>query len=397
MGIAAIHKMNQPTIFKAVFLFGALFGGAVSCTTTDERERAVAEPGEMTFRSAAEFAEQSGEPTLIDFSELDAFLQKYQRLFNRSAILIRKDGRVVYSYGDVQTAAYAASCSKWLSSATIMRLVEQKQLALDVPVGQYMPKLHGRAGEVTLRQLLSHTAGLSAQGGNHDEWQQPPMQTSASRLHFLPSDAHAFCYENAGFNFAGRVAAKRAEKKWSQIFREEIAVPLGLSNSYFRKSKPTAAAGAMISASDYSLFLEMIRQNGVSPDGIRVLTESSVREILKNHTAGLEMTCIPRPSARKESHGLGVWRQGGSRERPDLASHFGAGGYKVFLDYCRNVSAVFAMEYKRGKEDRAKNVTRNMYSIVQRAIPVTPSCAVSNESVPDRWRPPLRRPSRQEQ
>src|ERR1700688_1125466 len=52
-----------------------------------------------------------------------------------------------------------ASHSKSFTAAGIMRLREQRKLRLDDPVGQYVKRLHPRVAEVTLAQLLSHSAG----------------------------------------------------------------------------------------------------------------------------------------------------------------------------------------------------------------------------------------------
>lgn len=330
-------------------------------------------------------------PTLIDFSELDMFLHRHQQLFNRTGVLIRKSGRIVYMFGDVQSPVYAASCSKWLSTATFMRLVEKNQMKLDTPAIKYMPQLPPREGALTLRQLLSHTAGLGPAIQKKRDEPSPLRRPKLPHLRFTKEESPGFCYENAGVNWAGKIAEKITDKKWSRLFRDELATPLGLTNAYYQKSNPNAAAGAMISASDYSQFLEMIRRDGLSLYGVRVLSKASVREMLRNHTQGVEMKCVPRPSTRKESHGLGVWRRG-SKELPDLASHFGAGGYKVFVDFCRDLTAVFAIEHKPKKQKRAKDVTRQIFDIVSRAIPVTAACTSADNASPNQWLVPLRPP-----
>ncbi|MBN2717338.1 MAG: beta-lactamase family protein [Deltaproteobacteria bacterium] len=380
-------------------------------------------------------AETRGAPSRVggpkagtfDFSELDQFIAHHRNLYRRTAVIIRKDGEIIYSFGDTLSPVNAASCSKWLGAAAILRLVERNTLSLDAPAGNYLPsglkngkkRLHSpprlpprlrlRAKQMTLRQLLSHTAGLRAfdpfnertfangntasgngNGGNGNE--MLPYRSAMDNLRFRGSPDPAFCYENAGFNFAGMIATWVAHKPWPILFQEEIATPMGLYSTYFSKQKPSLAGGAMVSASDYSRFLEMFRNGGVSMEGDRILAKKTVDEMLKNQTAGLPMACVPRPSPRKESYGLGLWRQGPDA-RPWLASHFGTSGYKVFLDFCRNLSAVFVMEYKPSRKKRGRDESRDIYEIIQRAIPVDASCAKEMEQDRHQWTPPLRPPA----
>jgi len=57
-----------------------------------------------------------------------------------------------------------ASHSKSFTAAGIMKLCEAGTLRLDDPVGQHVKRLHPRVAETTLRQILSHSAGLTRDG-----------------------------------------------------------------------------------------------------------------------------------------------------------------------------------------------------------------------------------------
>ncbi|RYF04300.1 MAG: class A beta-lactamase-related serine hydrolase, partial [Oxalobacteraceae bacterium] len=53
------------------------------------------------------------------------------------------------------------SASKWLASATVLRLVEQKRLSLDAPITAYLPDFRHDTGEqVLLKHVLSNTSGI---------------------------------------------------------------------------------------------------------------------------------------------------------------------------------------------------------------------------------------------
>lgn len=89
------------------------------------------------------------------------------------AMAIMKNGTVEYgkfhSAGkavDRNTVFQVASLSKWISAVGIIKLVEDGKLDLDVPVSNYLtrwqlPPSKFNNEEVTVRRLLSHTAGLT--------------------------------------------------------------------------------------------------------------------------------------------------------------------------------------------------------------------------------------------
>lgn len=98
------------------------------------------------------------------------------------AIGIIHDGRITYTftYGyadkkkeipiDGDALFQAGSVSKSLTSWGILHLADEGRLSLDAPVEKYLkgwklPNSEFNNNEVTIRKLLSHTAGLSPHKG----------------------------------------------------------------------------------------------------------------------------------------------------------------------------------------------------------------------------------------
>src|SRR5215216_4119310 len=54
-----------------------------------------------------------------------------------------------------------ASITKEFTAAAILHLAEEGRLSLDDPIGEYLLDYPGEGRRVTIRQLLSHTSGLS--------------------------------------------------------------------------------------------------------------------------------------------------------------------------------------------------------------------------------------------
>lgn len=98
------------------------------------------------------------------------------------------------------TLFQAASISKPVFALAVMRLVQEGQLNLDEDVNTYLtawrvPALADWQPRITLRQLLSHTAGLTIHGFPGYRNSQPLPTTVICRPCTLPlgSVSHSFC------------------------------------------------------------------------------------------------------------------------------------------------------------------------------------------------------------
>ena len=93
--------------------------------------------------------------------------------------------RVFGAANRIDTRFNVASIGKMFTATAILRLVEQRRVDLDTPVLRYLPDYPAPAiaGQITARQLLSHSSGV----GNYWEAiaQKPPQAFVESR-DFLP-------------------------------------------------------------------------------------------------------------------------------------------------------------------------------------------------------------------
>ncbi|MCU1267425.1 MAG: beta-lactamase [Acidobacteria bacterium] len=165
-----------------------------------------------------------------------------------ASVAIVKDGQIAYvkAYGDARleprTAATAemrysiGSISKQFTATAILLLQEQGKLSLDDKVAKFIPDLT-RAGEVTIRQLLSHTSGYQ------DYWPQDyvmPMmlqpitaqkimdQWARKPLDFEPGTK--WQYSNTNYVIAGVIVEKAAGMPLLQFLSEKVFTPLGMKS-----------------------------------------------------------------------------------------------------------------------------------------------------------------------
>ena len=245
--------------------------------------------------------------------------------------LVALDGRVV----SLETAGYADSESKtpmsadtifWIASQTkpitaaaVMILVDEGRLSLDTPIARIVPELKNmrlRDGtvvpdsEITVRALLSHTAGFPEMPTDSPDFKADatPLSEQMRVFSALPLEFRAgekYLYSNVGINIAPlgmsdtsfvprsadlpRIAsAYRFDESAGAFVKTQINVLSYPLDSPTRK--PIPAGGLFSTARDMLKFCRMLAQGG-EYDGVRILSERAVSEMRRRQTgAGLEQS-----------------------------------------------------------------------------------------------------------
>jgi len=165
------------------------------------------------------------------------------------SVVIIQDGNVAFSkaFGKADLASnrsaepstrYAVgSISKQFTVAAILLLQEEGRLSLDDKVGKFFPDLT-QANQVTIRQLLSHTAGyedFAPQDYLIPEWTRPTTSAAILEkwakkpLNFDPGTR--WQYSNTGYVLAGSIVEKASGKPLVAFLREKILDPLGMASA----------------------------------------------------------------------------------------------------------------------------------------------------------------------
>ena len=149
---------------------------------------------------------------------------------------------------DSATIYHWASITKTFTAISIMQLRDRGLIDLDDPIVTYVPELrsvhtsYGTMNDVTIRHLLSHSAGFRGGtwpwGGNepwhpHEptEWSQLVSMMPYTRLHFAPGTE--FNYSNPGIIFLGRVIEAVTGDVFEAYVDKNIFRPLGMRRAYF--------------------------------------------------------------------------------------------------------------------------------------------------------------------
>ena len=250
------------------------------------------------------------------------------------------------------------SMSKLFTATAVMQAVAAGRLDLDAPITTYLPEftVHSAFEEhperkITLRMLLSHTAGFTHEapvGNNNDldpgDFNAHVRSISDTWLRFPVGSGHA--YSNLGIDLAGYILQRVEGKPFAEVMRDSLLEPLGMDHSTFDRAviratadravghvhpypEPpvdvpmTAAGGFYTSAADLARFLRF-ELNGGSID----------RRVVLDPKWLAEMQTVPPPRAGAPAgYALGVVRHRWNRwdQRPDLLDH-GGGGFGFISD-----------------------------------------------------------------
>ncbi|MBV9198296.1 MAG: beta-lactamase family protein [Alphaproteobacteria bacterium] len=164
-------------------------------------------------------------------------------------IVIAHRGQVVleraFGQADIVTGApltprhrfRVASHSKTFSAAGVLKLREERKIALDDCAGRYVEGLHPAIAEATMAQLLSHSAGIVRDGPDGRQWQDArPFLSEAELRGDLASaptiDANTrFKYSNHGFGLIGLVIEAVTGASYRDWTRRAIIEPAGLAET----------------------------------------------------------------------------------------------------------------------------------------------------------------------
>jgi len=158
-----------------------------------------------------------------------------------ASVAVVQDGKLVFvrAFGaaTAETRYAVGSISKQFTAAALLLLQEQHRLSLDDKVAKYFPTLT-RAGDITIRQLLTHTAGYEdfapqdylIPAWTHISSPQDILQTWGKKpLNFDPGTR--WQYSNTNYVLAAEIFEKVAEEKLVPFLKERIFTPLKMESA----------------------------------------------------------------------------------------------------------------------------------------------------------------------
>ena len=248
---------------------------------------------------------------------------------------------------DLDNVFMQCSQTKGFCGVTIAKLAEEGKLSLDDPVSKYLPEfyelwiqdyekdgvrvLRKAKNVLTVRMVLNHTGGFpfeasakrsDVRGGGWSGGapiRQIASVAAASPIMFEPGTKEL--YSNTGIDISAAIVEVITGMKWEDYLKQEVLDPLGMKSTWFwptdkqlktkielyetKKGAPakwveemawqqrpyndshvfaSAGAGLWTTANDQLKFYKMLMNLGVGENGVRILKEETVKNMLARTT-----------------------------------------------------------------------------------------------------------------
>ena len=235
-----------------------------------------------------------------------------------------------------ETLFAIASMTKPVTAAAVMILQDDGKLSIDDPVSKYLPEFEKAqlkdgtpAGPITLRQLMTHTAGLGGSQYFSGSLEEATKEIASRKLDFAPGTKWQY---SPGLTVCGRVVEVVSGQPFAEFLRTRIFEPLEMTNTTFRPDEaqrkrvaviyssveqdgekerklvpainnygilpdetsegPNPSAGLYSTAGDLGRFYAMML-NGGELDGKRVLSREAVTEMTRVQTGEFTTAFTP--------------------------------------------------------------------------------------------------------
>ena len=311
---------------------------------------------------------------------------------------------------DLDNVFMQCSQTKGFCGVTIAKLAEEGKLSLDDPVSKYLPEfkelwiqdyekdgvrvLRKAKNVLTVRMVLNHTGGFpfevsakrnDVRGGGWSGGapiRQIASIAAASPIMFEPGTKEL--YSNTGIDIGAAIVEVITGMKWEDYLKQEVLEPLGMKSTWFwptdkqlktkielyetQKDAPakwveemawqqrpyndshvfaSAGAGLWTTANDQLKFYKMLMNLGVGENGVRILKEETVKNLLArttrpDHLGGYSLG-LTAPKEDKEDSWFG---------------HGGAWGTNCVVNWHKKQLKLWVVQHAGGDQPWLKDVDK---------------------------------------
>lgn len=159
------------------------------------------------------------------------------------ALLVVRDGQIVkakgYGFANLEhtvpvkpeTMFQSGSMGKQFTATAVMMLVEEGRIRLDDRITTYFPETPASWKDVTVRQLLSHTAGFTDYPRDfnfREDCTEDQLLKKAMTIPLAFAPGEKWQYSNMGYVTLGILIGKVTGKFYGDVLQERIFRPLGM-------------------------------------------------------------------------------------------------------------------------------------------------------------------------
>jgi len=268
--------------------------------------------------------------------KLDALNTYISNTMTTTGMLILKDGKTLFEYGDVQDLSYIASCRKSILSMLYGEYVENGTIDLNQTLGEL--GIDEDKGLTDLEKSATVFDIINSRSGVFYEPVNPGSDDNNILERGSVQPGEYFVYNNWDYNLAGYIFEKLTGKDIYQEVEEKLAIPLGFQDwnidnqkRQFNKAKSRYPAYHMyISVRDMAKVGQLMLNKGqwkgqqlISADWIEKTTSTAVTSVEEvNQQYGRDSS-----SFVQYSYGYMWWLVDNINHHPDFEGAYTASGY----------------------------------------------------------------------
>jgi CubicO group peptidase (beta-lactamase class C family) len=162
------------------------------------------------------------------------------------ALLVARGGKVVRSEGfglsnvelqvpvKPETIFQSGSVGKQFAATAVMMLVEEGKVGLDDPLTKYFPDAPANWNDVTVRELLSHTAGFTDYPKKFNfrkDWTEDELLKMVEKIPLAYPPGTKWDYSNLGYLTLGILIHRVTSEFYGDFLQQRIFKPLGMSST----------------------------------------------------------------------------------------------------------------------------------------------------------------------
>jgi CubicO group peptidase (beta-lactamase class C family) len=212
------------------------------------------------------------------------------------AVVVVEGDQVIFSQGygfadreagkpmTEDTPVAVGSTTKPMTALAVMQLVERGLVDLDTPVTTYLPDFRmadERSASITLRQLLSHTAGIPESETYDGAQDDGALERRVAGLADVPlhrAPGTGFEYANDGYSVAGLVIQQVTGMPYEHYMAQAVFAPLGMDRTTFDPAEAATWGWAQGYAKRRGVVVPapIVLSRGIGPAGMVVTTATDV-------------------------------------------------------------------------------------------------------------------------
>ncbi|WP_347375066.1 serine hydrolase [Aequorivita sp. Q41] len=286
---------------------------------------------------------------------LDSLTNYLKNNLETTGMVILKDGKILYEYGDINEVGYIASCRKSVLSMLYGKYVENGVINLNQKIGEIGIDEDKGLLEIektaTINNIITSRSGVFYEpaNGGYDE------NNILERGSVKPGSY--FVYNNWDFNVAGAILEMKSGKTVYQEIEEQLAIPLGFQDwniknqkEKYNKSKSRYPAHHMyLSTRDMAKIGQLMLNKGewngkqiISKNWIDKITTTVTPTEIVNKRYGLNES-----SPFQFSYGYMWWLADNFKQHPDFEGAYTAHGWGgQFITVIPKLKIVVTHKYK---------------------------------------------------